>query len=318
MQNKDKTLAISRGVDELKKLVPFMGLIILFVLFTLTTDGKFIDIKNLRNIISQSAITMVAAVGCCFVMAHNNLDFSLGGACAMSAVISMIICSYTSYKLMLPICLLIGVLCDTATCLLHIKIKIPAFIGGMCIMFAGRGLAQGAAAEYVMNLPKEYKVLQNVWFYLVVVVGVYAVAYVIFEFTKIGKYNKLIGSNPRCAELSGIHVERYKMAAFAISGLLVGVAAFMTLIRGGGANMQTGNSLETNVLLSLTLGGFPLSGGSASRIRCAIVGTFTYYVLNNGLQLWGMDPSFIYIVKGLVFLTVVCISMDRNSGNVTI
>lgn len=302
--------------DMLKRTVPFLGLIALVILFSLTTRGRFLTIKNLTNIVSQAAITMVAGIGCSFVMAHNNLDFSLGGACALCAVAGIVLGGFTSFALMLPICIVTGMLCGLITSVLHIKARIPAFMAGMCIMFLGRGVAQGTYQTFPMSLPKQYKVLQNVWFYLGVVVVVFVVAYVLFEFTKIGKYNKLIGSNPACAALSGINVNKYKTIAFLISGCTVGIAAFMTIIRGGGVGVQTGNSLETNVLLALTLGGLPLTGGSGAKVRSAILGGLTLFILNNGLQLWGMDPSLIYVVKGIVFLMVVYISIDRGSGRV--
>ncbi len=302
----------------LKRIVPFLGLFLLFALFSLTTGDKFLTVKNLRNVISQSAVTMVAAIGCCFVMSHDNLDFSLGGACALCAVAGIVLGGLTSYALMLPICIVTGMLCGLITATLHIKARIPAFMAGMCIMFAGRGVAQGVYQTFPMSLPREYKVLQDVWFYLGVVAFVFAIAYVLFEYTKIGKYNKLIGSNPKCAELSGIHANKYKTIAFLISGITVGFAAFMTVVRGGGVGTSTGTSLETNVLLALTLGGFPLTGGSTAKIRSAIIGTLTLYILNNGLQLWGVDPSMIYVVKGIVFLAVVYISIDRSSGRVMV
>ena len=234
----------------------------------------------------------------------------------MCAVAGIVVGGFTSYILMLPICIVTGMLCGLLTSVLHIKARIPAFMAGMCIMFLGRGVAQGTYQSFPMSLPKKFSVLQDVRFYLAVVVIVFIIAYVLFEYTKIGKYNKLIGSNPTCAALSGINVNKYKIFAFLISGCTVGIAAFMTIIRGGGVGVQTGNSLETNVLLAITLGGLPLTGGSGAKIRSAVIGGLTLYILNNGLQLWGVDPSIIYIVKGIIFLLVVYISIDRGSGRV--
>lgn len=313
-ESKDKT----KRAELLKKVIPFLGLLVLILLFSLTTQGKFLTVKNVRNIMSQAAVTMVASIGCSFVMAHDNLDFSLGGACALSAVAGIVISEYTSYALMLPICIVTGMLCGLITSVLHLKAKIPAFMAGMCIMFAGRGVAQGAHQVYPMILPQSFKKFQNVGFYLGMAAVVFAVAYILFEYTKIGKNNRLIGSNPKCALLSGISIGKYKTIAFLISGFTVGIAAFMTIIRGGGVGTSTGSGLETNVLLALTLGGFPLTGGSGSKIRSAVIGALTLYILNNGLQLWGIDPSLIYVVKGIVFLIVVTISIDRSSDKVMI
>lgn len=318
---KNKTVpesTVLKVTEWVKKAIPFLGLIILIMLFGATTEGRFLKIANLKNIFSQAAIVMVAGTGCSFVMSHNNLDFSLGGACAMSAVAGIIVGAKVSYALMLPVCLVVGMLCGLITAALHIKAQIPAFMAGMCVMFAGRGLAQGAYLQFVMTLPKDYKVLQNIWFYLGVVIVVFVIAYILFEYTKIGKFNKLIGSNPQVAKLSGIPVNKYKLIAFVVSGFTVGVAAFMSIIRGGGVGAQTGTNLETNVLLALTLGGFPLTGGSQSRMRSIIIGSLVLFILNNGLQLWGVDPTVINVIKGAVFLVVVYITIDRGSGKVMI
>lgn len=318
---KNKTVpesTVLKVTEWVKKAIPFLGLIILIILFGATTEGRFLKIANLKNIFSQAAIVMVAGTGCSFVMSHNNLDFSLGGACAMSAVAGIIVGAKVSYALMLPVCLVVGMLCGLITAALHIKAQIPAFMAGMCVMFAGRGLAQGAYLQFVMTLPKDYKVLQNIWFYLGVVIVVFVIAYILFEYTKIGKFNKLIGSNPQVAKLSGIPVNKYKLIAFVVSGFTVGVAAFMSIIRGGGVGAQTGTNLETNVLLALTLGGFPLTGGSQSRMRSIIIGSLVLFILNNGLQLWGVDPTVINVIKGAVFLVVVYITIDRGSGKVMI
>lgn len=299
-----------------KKVVPFLGLIALFVLFACTTNGRFLRTTNLTNIVSQACVTMIAAIGCSFVMSHNNLDFSLGGACALCAVSAIILGNKVGSWIILPVCLVVGMLCGLITGMLHIKAKIPAFMAGMCIMFIGRGVAQGTYQIFPMRLPANMKVLQNMWFYIAVLAVVFAIAYIVFEYTKIGKYNKLIGSNPKCAELSGVNVNRYKILAFVISGLTVGIAAFVTVIRGGGAGAQTGSSLETNVLLALTLGGLPLTGGSDTKIRSAVIGGLTLFILDNGLTMWGVDPTLSNIVKGIIFLAVVFVSITRERGKV--
>ena len=174
-------------------------------------------------------------------------------------------------------------------------------------MFIGRGVAQGTYQILPMRIPASLKTFQELWFYLIVLVVVFVVCYIIFEYTKIGKYNKLIGSNPKCAQLSGIKVNKY---------ICVGIAAFVTVIRGGGAGAQTGNSLETNVLLALTLGGIPLAGGSGTKMRSALIGGLTLFILNNGLTLWGIDPTLIYVVKGIVFLAVVFVSIGHDKSKV--
>ncbi len=301
-------------IEKLRKIIPIAGLLILFIIFSVTTGGLFLRWNNLQNLILQSAITMVAAVGTAFVMAHNNLDFSLGGACALSCVLSYLIVG-NNLVLFFILCIVFGVICGLFSAVLHVKGEVPAFIAGMCLMFAGRGLAQSVAASNTMMLTQAAQ-LNNMWFFIVVLVVVVVIGYILFNYTKIGKYQKLIGTNPKAAQLSGISVGKYKTIAFIISGVTIGLASCLTVIRSPSIVGSTGTNLETNVLLALSLGGMSMTGGSASRMRSAVIGTLIFFILNNGLTLWGLDPNYVDIVKAIFFLFTVTISIDRSQYEV--
>ena len=138
------------------------------------------------------------------------------------------------------------------------------------------------------------------------------------EYTKIGKFNKAIGANERAALLSGINVTKYKCIAFALTGACVGLAAFLTLTKGRSVTANTGLNVEINVLIALVLGGMPLSGGMAAKIRNVVVGALVFCLLSNGLSLWGTDPNIINIVKGVVFVACVFLSYDRSSNTIPV
>jgi len=296
--------------DKIRKIIPVAGLLTLFIVFSVSTNGLFLRWNNIQNLITQSTITMIAAVGTAFVMAHNNLDFSLGGACALSCVLAYLIAG-NSVILFFVLCVVFGVLCGLFSALLHIKGQVPAFMAGMCLMFAGRGVAQSVAAKKTMLITKASE-LNNIWFFLGVLIVVIALGFILFNYTKIGKYQKLIGTNPKATELSGISVSKYKTIAFAISGATLGIAACFTVIRSPNIVGNTGLNLETNVLLALSLGGMSMTGGSTSKVRSAVIGTLIFFILNNGLTLWGLDPNYVDIVKAVFFLFTVAISIDRS------
>ncbi len=296
--------------DIIRKIIPIAGLLILIILFSLTTGGKFFTWQNLKNIVMQASIALVAAVGTVFVMAHNNLDFSLGGACALSSVLAYLV-SGGNLWLFIILAIVFGVLCGLFTAVIHIYGRVPAFMGGLCLMFAGRGVAQTATASRYMMIADSGK-LNNFWVFLTVVAVVFGIGYFLFNYTKIGKYQKLIGTNPRATDLSGISVNKYKTIAFVISGVTLGIASSLALSRSLAVTGNTGLSLETDVLLALSLGGISMAGGSATRIRSAIIGVLTYYILNNGMLLWGMIPDYVDIVKAVFFLATVSISIDRS------
>lgn len=296
--------------EKIRKIVPIAGLLILILLFSLTTDGKFFTWRNAQNIVMQASIALVAAVGTVFVMAHNNLDFSLGGACALASVLAYL-CSGGNLWLFCILTIVFAVLCSLFTAAVHIYGRVPAFMGGLCLMFAGRGIAQTVSATQNMMITKAAK-LNNIWVFLGVIAVVYGVGYLLFNYTKIGKYQKLIGTNPNATKLSGISVDRYKTLAFIVSGVTLGIASCLTLSRSLAVTGNTGMNLETDVLLALSLGGISMAGGSATRIRSAIIGVLTYYILNNGMLLWGMNPDYVDIVKAVFFLATVSISIDRS------
>jgi ribose transport system permease protein len=85
------------------------------------------------------------------------------------------------------------------------------------------------------------------------------------------------------------------------------------LIRAGGiVTAGSGSGLEFDVMIALILGGFPLSGGSAAKLRAVIIGAFTITILSNGMILWGLDMNFVNAIKGLLFLVIIAVSYDRS------
>ncbi len=306
--------------DKIKKIIPYAGFILIVLVFSLTTDGRFLTVKNMRIIFTQAMIAMVCAVGTTFVMAHNNLDFSLGGGCALCSVIAFVVTGGENLFLVFLCCVAMGIVCGLCTALIHIKGRIPAFMAGMCIMFIGRGTVDVLIMKNgtIMRLKGNVEALANIYFYLFVLVVVVVIGYFLFNRTKIGKYQKLIGSNPVAAKLSGINVDRYKLYAFLISGVTLGIASFLTLVRLGSLTATVGQNLETDVLISLCLGGMSMSGGSTSSIRGAIIGPLSYFMLSNGMTLWGVDPHIVYVVKAAVFLIMAYITVDRSRSKVII
>ncbi len=303
---------------NVRSLIAYAGLVLIILVFSLTTQGRFLTVKNMRIVFTQAMITMVAAVGTTFVMAHNNLDFSLGGGCALCAVMAYIVTGGKNLPLIFLCCLVVGMVCGLATSLIHIKGRIPAFMAGMCIMYIGRGLVDALIISNgtIMKLKSDIKGIANSYFYMFVLALVVIAGYFLFNRTRLGKHQKLIGSNPEAAKLSGIDVDNYKLAAFLISGATLGIASFLTMLRLGSLTATIGMNLEIDVLISLCLGGMPISGGSKSSIRCAIIGPLSYFMLANGLTLWGVNPQVVYAIKALVFLLMAFITVDRSRNQV--
>lgn len=300
-----------------KKITPFLGLIVVFIMFAVSTGGTFISLNNLQLILLQSIMMMVGGVGATFVMSHGNLDFSLGGELAICAVVGYAI-STVCVELTLPMCIITGIACSVLVAVIHLIMRVPSFIAGLCIMFMGRGIVGVMSSQGTMVAPASFTALDDIGFFLIVLVVVFVIGYILFEFTKLGKFNKAIGSNERAAVMSGIPVAKYKILAFVVTGVTVGISAYLSMIRAGGVAATTGTNFETEILISLVLGGISITGGSGTKLRSIIIGALIYMMLGNGLTLWGVDPNLVNVIRGIVFLAAVYMTYDRSSGQMVV
>lgn len=296
--------------------VPYIGLVLLISISVMVGGKSFVAAKNLRNIMTQSSILMVVSVGTAFVMAHGDMDFANGGTMGLAMVVTLALCKGIPSWAVFPMCLAVGTIIGIGIGFLVTKLRVVAFIVGMCVMRLSSAILYTTTQKATWMAPAGVMTLNKPWFYLLVCLGMVVLGILVFEFTKIGQYNKLIGVNKNAASLSGINVNKYLIYSFAASGLCSGVAAFMTTVRTGGLSSSTGN-YEVDTLIALTIGGMPLTGGSKASIRAAVIGALALTVLNNILVLRGVNADFVNVVKGMVFLTLVLISSRQNVGQVT-
>ena len=299
-----------------RAMMPYIGLLILVLLAVATGGDSFTSMRNIRNILIQSSILMVISVGTAFVMAHGNMDFANGGTMGLAMVMALAVCKGIPAWAVFPVCLITGTIIGYIVGILVTKLKVVAFIVGMCIMRLSAAILYSVTNEATYIIPTELSTLNTPWFYIVMCVLVVAVGALVFESTKVGQYDKLIGVNRKAAWLSGINVDKYLIIAFTISGIAAGIAAFMTSVRIGGLGSSTGN-YEVDTLIGLTIGGMPLTGGSKASMRAAVIGALSLTILNNILVIWGVNADFVNVVKGLVFLALVLITSRQKTGVVT-
>lgn len=299
-----------------RAMMPYIGLLILVLLAVATGGDSFTSMRNIRNILIQSSILMVISVGTAFVMAHGNMDFANGGTMGLAMVMALAVCKGIPAWAVFPVCLITGTIIGYIVGILVTKLKVVAFIVGMCIMRLSAAILYSVTNEATYIIPAELSTLNTPWFYIVMCVLVVAVGALVFESTKVGQYDKLIGVNRKAAWLSGINVDKYLIIAFTISGIAAGIAAFMTSVRIGGLGSSTGN-YEVDTLIGLTIGGMPLTGGSKASMRAAVIGALSLTILNNILVIWGVNADFVNVVKGLVFLALVLITSRQKTGVVT-
>ena len=304
-----------RTGQNLQNVISYIGLAFVLVLFAILTQGKSVKIANIQRILLQSVLLIIGSVGATFTIAHGHLDFSLGGIMGMSVALGGLVGTWIP-ALTIPAVIAVAVIAEVLVVLIHIALNIPSFIVSLAMMFITKGILIGVTQTVPVGLNAMYAGWDKPIVYFIVLVVVLIASFILFEFTKIGKFNKAIGSNFVAAATNGVPVNLYKILAFIVSGVALGISAFLNFVRAGGVSATTGAGYEINVLIALVLGGTSLTGGTSVKMRGAIIGCLILTVLENGLVILGIQPAMMGLIKGVLFLTAIALAYDRKTGQI--
>ena len=298
--------------DTFKALLPLIGFAIIIIVLNIMTQGKILTPKKLRLLLSQIYYPTIVAVGVFFVMTLGSIDFTEGSTLGVA---SLVVSALSFYSI--PLAILCGILTGAAIGAIngffHVKFKLQSFIVTICTMYLFRGVCAYFTTETALPASAAIKALDIDGLKIGITVAVLVVAWFLFRFTRIGNDVKAVGSGETAARFSGVRTDRVKFLAFVGAGALTGLAAFVNVIKVGSITATAGNQLETQILISLVLGGLPITGGAKVRFSNIIVGTLMYAVLNSGLTILGYDPQTQQLVKGVIFLIFVALTIDRKA-----
>lgn len=319
MKIKEGIKQVYKKSDILERVVPVLGLIFVIVLFSVLTQGALFDLKNLENIVDQSFLIMVMAIGAAFVIAHGALDFSIG---AIVTFDSVMIAALLSNQVSSVVCILLAILIGLASGLFvgctHVFLGIPAFLTSLAMSYILRGSAEAyTSTRSIIYVPPYLGVVLNRWeVKLVFLILVFAVGWYLFNRTTLGKHQKTIGGSETVAVLNGVNVKTCIILSHVIAALCAAMATVFSVVRVGLAQAKSGTGLELDVIVALVLGGMPLNGGEKSRISAAVIGAVTVAVLENGLTLVGIDVKSVEGITGILFIICVTASLKRKRGEV--
>ena len=308
--SKDAELKKFSKMSLIRSLLPIAGLIIIFIIFNILTNGRMIS--NMSLVLSQVYVTMIAATGVFFIMTMGGLDFSQGSILGIS---SIVVCLVS--KVNIPLAIVAGIVSGAVIGAIngyfYVNRKIKSFIVTICTMFLFRGFIKYMASNAPVAGSAALINYNNDVIKATCTIIILAVGFFFFKYTKFGIYLKAIGAGEKAAKFSGIRTDRMKFFIYVLAGAITGFAAFINCIKVGSITASGGNQLETQILIALVLGGMPISGGAKVRFENVIVGSLLYIVLNTGLTMLGFTTQMMQLIQGVVFLIFVAVFADRQS-----
>lgn len=311
--------------DGIKKyimnLTPLFGLIALFIAFLVIGTMQDINISyGLRSIINQSVVVAVVATGAIFIYTLGSFDISLGASTAVSALIGGMVYNKTeNLFVMVIVCIGVAVVIGLCNSVLASVFNLPVFVTTIAMLSVLNALVlvlisvNGTGSEIAVP-SAAVKPLNNTTFKIIVLCLFVLLAVFIFSFTKIGRMQKFQGGNPVCAKLSGISEKKMAIIAFAMSGIGVGLGAFLSIIYAPTLTRNTASSIGMDVIIAIVFGGMPVSGGARSKIYAAVIGAFSMTLLSQIMVMFNLNSGIGQMVKAAIFILVVFLATSDQRG----
>ena len=298
------------------KVLPVAALAVLFLIFVGVVQFKGYRLDMYLQIAFNEGIVLaVVATGAIFIYTLGTFDISLGAATLFAATMGVVTYNSTeNIVLMILAIFASGVICSLLNSVLASVFHIPAFVTTVAMMSVLSAIAsqiittKGGALGGISIPGVVVKPFDNMAFKIIVLAVFFVICLFGFNNTKVGRRQKFIGGNPICAALTGIEYNKYTIIAFVLAGLGVGLGAFLTLVYTPSVTTSTASSIGMNIFIAIVFGGMPISGGARSRIHAALVGGFSFILLNDILELL-IDGSAAYgitqVISAVFFLVIV-------------
>ncbi|MGH9844177.1 MAG: ABC transporter permease, partial [Blastocatellia bacterium] len=291
------------GRIKLKQLQVFLGLIVVFLLacvFSPVRRGEmiFLDAGNLTDILRQVSEKGILAVGMTFVILAGGIDLSVGSVLALAATLSSVMLMRGGYGTPETIVAVLaaGLLIGAVNAAVITKGRIQSFIVTLAMMSAARGLArlvsggsgveigygEGGASPSFAALGGKLGALVPVP--AIIFLAAVAVAWVVLNKTRFGRYVHAVGSNETASRLSGVSVNAVKFGVFSICSLLAALAGIIHCAQLEQGNPNDGVAYELDAIAAVVIGGTSLSGGTGTVVG-TLAGTLIIGIINNLLGL---------------------------------
>jgi ribose transport system permease protein len=298
---------------------PAIGLALL-IMILIQLSPVFASPRNIGNLLAQSAVICVLAIGQLLVIVTRGIDLSVGSTLALGTVTgALAVSAGASWPVAVLVMLLTGVLVGTVNGVVYVYGRLPhPFIITLATLSIARGLALWLSdGQPIQGMPDPIRVLGGEILFgwlpvsTLLVAAIAGAALLLTTRMVWGRRIYAVGGSPEAALRMGLPVGATLVSVYVLSGLMAGVAALLTAGRTGAGAPTFGALAELDAIAAVVIGGASFLGGRG-HVGNAIVGALMIGVIRNGMNLLNVDSFFQPIVIGVVI--VVAVELDVIRG----
>ena len=317
--------------------------IFLIIIIIIAMDPRFLSLRVMENVLTQSSVRLILALGVAGIIILQGTDLSLGRMVGLAAVISASLLQRPDYagrfypnlpQLPLIVPLLVTIAATVFFSAINgwttAQFKIHPFLstmGMMSILYGviqiyfdlGAGGAQpiGGHARAYTKLATgrliEFKIGRNTIglpYIVLIAIAIAFIIWVIWNKTTFGKNMYAVGGNPEAAKVSGVNVMGTTVLVYVMAGVLYGIGGYLEAARIGSANPSTGFGYELDAIAACVVGGISFSGG-IGKVSGAITGVLMFTIISYGMTFVGLEQYYQYIIKGVIIIAAVALDARK-------
>lgn len=295
--------------------------LLLLIVVVSTLSPNFFTLNNIFNILQQTSVNAITAVGMTLVILTSGIDLSVGSLLALTGAVAASMVGADVNALVAVVgALALGAAIGGVTGIIVAKGKVQAFIATLVMMLLLRGVTRVYTDGSPINtgfsdnadlfswfgIGRPFGIPTPIWLMMIVFLS----AWYLLHHTRLGRYIYALGGNESATRLSGISVDKIKIIVYALCGLLAALASVIEVARLSSAQPMAGNGYELDAIAAVVLGGTSLAGGKG-RIIGTLIGALILGFLNNALNLLGISSNYQMIVKAVVILLAVLVDNKK-------
>ncbi len=319
--------------EMLARFQSLLALVIMVVALSIATNGGFLKIDSLQNILRQISVILCLSIGMTLIILTGGIDLSVGAILGLAGAIAAglfkngLAINFFGVHLQFTVfgAVVAGILVGASVGCFNgftiTRLRLPPFVATLGMLSIAQGLTMlWTRGQVIPSLGDDFSFIgSGYWLGVPMIVWISGGMALLFHFilkqTTLGRYIYAVGGNERAAAFAGLNVNRIKVRVYVLAGALAGLAGVLQAARLNSATPNAGTGEELNAIAAVVIGGTSLSGGRGS-IFGTVLGCLVIGVLNSGLVVLGVSPFWQQVIKGFVILGAVAI--DRASRKETL